>query len=244
MSINEVFPMRFVLALLVLLSLVSIVSAQYACYSEDELVAQQSECKAVGLDYLRYTDANGCGQVRCQDVEVVCPTRQALTEARQVCQEKSLSALSSIDTNECEIITCGSHRCATEQEYQNGIVKCQELGREVEELRDGEGCKYSRCLEHACDEASANAQVEFCKKQGLVAREFVDDKGCRSVKCTKTLGGDCTKSIVEDCTIFSCADGSSYNTCTGCPALKPAQGEPAVNEGFFKRLARFWGFGK
>ncbi|HSU72646.1 MAG TPA: hypothetical protein VLJ21_02255 [Candidatus Binatia bacterium] len=213
----------------------------YTCPTQSELDSAASNCKAAGLSYTTYKDEHDCTQVRCLEHEATCPTREQLDSDRATCRTKGMFAYEKTDTNDCAYIVCGSAACQSESEYQSQILKCQEYGKTYETVTDSQGCKFVKCI----DKCAAMTQVSCAS--GTVAVTLKDEHGCSYQKCV-TKGdttNTCTKMTdVDNCIIFTCKDGSSYNSCkqdcSQSTETKPEAGEaptpPPSTEGFWARF--------
>ena len=200
----------------VLLLVPFVVAQSYSCYSESQLQEKDEECRSVGLVSSRYVDANGCGQVRCQDVEHTCLSRDDLARDAEICQDKGIRAVYDIDRYDCQFVTCLSARCTTDQVHTNAVEKCKELGRFPDVTVDDEGCRIVTCMDLSCPDVSS--QKESCVRRELDAVEYKDAKGCDAVKCATPPGVACRRSTTGDCYTFSCSDGMMYDSCKSCPA--------------------------
>ncbi|MBI5047295.1 hypothetical protein HZC07_06220 [Candidatus Micrarchaeota archaeon] len=201
------------------------------CPSSEQLVTQILACKASGNNtYIYYYDSSKCQQIKCTPIASTTPATNTTS-----------STTNGTDTaNENTTRNCPSQISATGVRY---IEMCKINGQGYEYITDTTGCRIVKCTQQTNDRNTTNntttdncpsyevltSQLKRCSAINQSGTTYVDENGCKEVKCTTLTNCPSYETLTSSITKCS-ASGNQVTTYldeNNCKQVKCSNQNPA-----------------
>jgi len=218
------------------------------CPSDEEIEKAISACKENG-GYKISVNEYGCKVVECVAIVaenqttgpgtvtyLQCPSQTTLDTQVIKCKDAGMDYEYYTDSAGCVQVRCKERRsiCPSVNELEAAIMQCKKMGLDYEYYTEYPAtgtalteCKMVRCTQRLCpSEEEIEKKAEICKENGFEYQKYIDDKGCKMVKCLEgnviCPAPEALQNIIENCKKRQ-LEFETYEDSNGCKQVKCKQ---------------------
>ncbi len=148
-----------------------------------------------------------------------CPDETQWVDAALKCRESGMGHYYYYNEDGCKEVKCTYPATSNANVGVTDVTAVTITDADVDEAGDVD---WWECP--SGDERDERATA--CRNEGLSHGIYVDDYGCKQVKCIhKTENVSCTKYVESDCIVIKCEDGYHYNSCRAAEACSDIECE-------------------